>query len=122
MSRSLKALAKELDVPVIVLAQLNRGVEMREDKRPRLSDLRESGSIEQDADLVMFLHRPEFYDPEDRKGEADLIVAKNRGGKTDTVSLAWRGESYQFMDLAAKHYAAGEQASRAFGNGRRDWE
>lgn len=121
-SRALKSLAKELDVPVIVLAQLNRGVENREDKRPRLADLRESGSVEQDADVVMFLHRPEFYDPDDRRGEADLIVAKNRGGKTGTVTLGWRAESTLFTDLAEKSYAAAETASRAFRRGsQREW-
>ncbi|MCL4155110.1 UNVERIFIED_CONTAM: hypothetical protein GTU68_005329 [Idotea baltica] len=80
ITRRLKFLAKDLQIPVIALAQLNRGVEQREDKRPKLSDLRESGAIEQDADIVMFLHRPEAYDPQDRPGEADLLVAKNRHG------------------------------------------
>lgn len=121
ISKALKKLAKELRVPVIVLAQLNRGVENREDKRPRLADLRESGSVEQDADVVMFLHRPEFYDPEDRRGEADVIVAKNRSGKTGTVTLGWRAESTQFTDFAEKAYAGAEAASKAF-RGRKDWE
>ena len=121
ISKSLKKLAKELAVPVIVLAQLNRGVENREDKKPRLADLRESGSVEQDADVVMFLHRPEFYDPEDRRGEADLIVAKNRSGKTGTVTLGFRAESTQFTDFAEKAYAGAEAASKAF-RGRKDWE
>jgi replicative DNA helicase len=89
-----------VEAPVIALAQLNRGVELREDKRPRLADLRESGSIEQDADVVMFLHRPAAYDPEDRPGEADLIIAKNRSGPTGAVTLAWISESMRFGDLA----------------------
>ena len=98
ITRRLKALAKELNVPVIALAQLNRGVEHREDKRPRLSDLRESGAIEQDADVVMFLHRAEHYNAEDRPGEADVIIAKNRNGPTDTVNLTWIKESMRFTN------------------------
>lgn len=98
ITRRLKFLAKDLNIPVIALAQLNRGVEQREDKRPRLSDLRESGAIEQDADIVMFLHRPEAYDPEDRPGEADLIVAKNRHGPIGTVELVWLREMLRFGD------------------------
>lgn len=100
ISRRLKFLAKEVEAPVIALAQLNRGVELREDKRPRLADLRESGSIEQDADVVMFLHRPAAYDPEDRPGEADVIVAKNRSGPTGICTLAWMSETMRFGDLA----------------------
>lgn len=100
ISRRLKFLAKEIQAPVVALAQLNRGVELREDKRPRLADLRESGSIEQDADVVIFLHRPAAYDPEDRPGEADVIVAKNRSGPTGMVTLAWMAESMRFGDLA----------------------
>jgi len=98
ITRRLKFLAKELEVPVIALAQVNRGVEQREDKRPRLSDLRESGAIEQDADIVMFLHRPDAYDPEDRPGEADLIIAKNRHGQIGTVELIWLREMLRFGD------------------------
>jgi replicative DNA helicase len=98
ITRRLKFLAKDLSVPVMALAQLNRGVEQREDKRPRLADLRESGAIEQDADIVMFLHRPEAYDPEDRPGEADLIVAKNRNGPIGTVPLVWLREMLKFGD------------------------
>lgn len=101
ITRRLKFLAKDLDIPVIALAQLNRGVEQREDKRPKLSDLRESGAIEQDADIVMFLHRPAAYDPEDRPGEADLIIAKNRGGPIGNVSLTWLNEQLRFADRAA---------------------
>lgn len=100
ISRRMKFLAKELECPVIALAQLNRGVELREDKRPKLADLRESGSIEQDADVVMFLHRPAAYDPEDRPGECDVIVAKNRSGPTGFATLAWISESMRFADLA----------------------
>ena len=118
ISRALKALSKELAVPVVVLAQLNRAVEQREDKRPRLSDLRESGSVEQDADMVWFLHRPELYDPDDRRGEADVIVAKNRGGKLGTVALHWKGESTLFTDFAEKAYSSADTASRAFAGHR----
>ena len=98
ISRRLKGLAKELEVPVIALSQLNRGVDNREDKRPRLSDLRESGAIEQDADIVMFLHRPDAYDPTDRPGEAEVIVAKHRSGKTGIVGLQWLSHSMRFAD------------------------
>ena len=100
ITRRLKALSKELDIPLIALAQLNRGVEQREDKRPRLADLRESGAIEQDADLVMFLHRPEVYDPEDRPGLAELIVAKHRSGPIGIVELAWLRESMKFANYS----------------------
>lgn len=100
ISRRLKFLAKDLRVPVVALAQLNRGVELREDKRPRLADLRESGAIEQDADMVMFLHRPDAYDPEDRPGEAELIVAKHRSGPTGIVKLTWRREYMRFENYS----------------------
>ncbi|MEQ9411926.1 MAG: replicative DNA helicase [Fuerstiella sp.] len=100
ISRRLKFLAKELRVPVVALAQLNRGVELREDKRPRLADLRESGSIEQDADMVMFLHRPDAYDPEDRPGEAEIVVAKHRSGPTGIVRLTWRKEFMRFENYS----------------------
>ncbi|MCA8984473.1 MAG: replicative DNA helicase [Planctomycetaceae bacterium] len=100
ITRRLKFLAKDLSIPVIALAQLNRGVEQREDKRPRLSDLRESGAIEQDADIVMFLHRPEAYDPEDRPGEAFVIVAKNRSGPIGDAHLTWIKQQLRFVDYS----------------------
>lgn len=112
ITKGLKGLAKELELPIIVLAQLNRGVESREDKKPRLSDLRESGSIEQDADKVLFLHRPEAYDPDQRKGECDVVVAKNRCGKIGQVTLAWLADSTAFKDLARE--TTFEQATKAF--------
>lgn len=98
-SRALKLLAKELEVPVVALSQLNRGPEMRNDKKPQLSDLRESGSIEQDADAVFLVHRPDFYNEEDRPGEADIILAKHRNGKTGTFPLAFRGDVSRFQDM-----------------------
>ncbi|HXS65477.1 MAG TPA: replicative DNA helicase [Streptosporangiaceae bacterium] len=101
LSRSLKLLAKELNVPVIAVAQLNRGPEQRTDKRPMLSDLRESGSIEQDADVVILLHREDAYERESpRAGEADFIVAKHRNGPTTTVTVAFQGHYSRFVDMA----------------------
>ncbi len=101
LSRSLKLLAKELQVPVVALAQLNRGPELRSDKRPLLADLRESGSIEQDSDVVILLHREDVYEPESpRAGEADLIVAKHRNGPTATVTVAFQGHYSRFVDMA----------------------
>lgn len=104
ISRSLKIMAKELNVPVVCLSQLSRAVEGRNDKRPILSDLRESGAIEQDADVVMFLYRDEYYheDTED-KGVAECIVAKNRHGETGTVKLQWIGQYQAFTDREWKH-------------------
>jgi replicative DNA helicase len=100
-SRALKLLAKELQVPVIALSQLNRGPEQRADKLPAISDLRESGSIEQDADMVILLHRESAYEKENpRAGEADLIVAKHRNGPTRTVTVAFHGHFSRFADLA----------------------
>jgi replicative DNA helicase len=107
MSRGMKVLAQELKVPVIALSQLNRGVESRTDKKPMLSDLRESGSIEQDADMVMFIYRDEYYNPEDtdRPGEADLIIAKNRSGALTDVQLTFVGKYPKFMNYAGDRYA-----------------
>lgn len=99
MSRQCKLMAKELGVPVIVLSQLNRSSEMRGDKVPQLSDLRESGSIEQDADMVFLVHRPDYYDPEERPGEADVILAKHRGGSTDKFALAFQGNFCRFAEM-----------------------
>ncbi len=101
LSRGLKLLAKEIECPVIAVSQLNRGPEQRTDKRPQLSDLRESGSIEQDADVVILLHRDDYYDKESpRAGEADFIVAKHRNGPTDTVTVAAQLHYSRFVDMA----------------------
>jgi len=101
MSRNLKLLAKELEIPVIALSQLNRGPEQRTDKKPMVSDLRESGSIEQDADMVILLHREDAYEKESpRAGEADLIVAKHRNGPTATITVAFQGHYSRFVDMA----------------------
>ena len=100
-SRALKLLAKELDVPVIAISQLNRSSEQRTDKKPMISDLRESGSIEQDADMVILLHREDIYDPQGpRQGEADFIVAKHRNGPTKTIAVAFHGMFSRFADMS----------------------
>ena len=100
-SRQLKLLAKELDVPLVAISQLNRGPESRTDKRPQLADLRESGSLEQDADMVMWLYRPDSQDKDDeRAGEADIILAKHRGGPIDTVQVAHQLHYSKFVDMA----------------------
>ena len=99
-SRALKLLAKEIEVPVIAISQLNRGPEQRQDKKPMMSDLRESGSLEQDADMVILLHREDAYEKESpRAGEADFIVAKHRNGPTKTVTVAFQGHYSRFVDM-----------------------
>ena len=122
ITTGLKALAKELNVPIIALSQLSRQVESRDDKRPQLSDLRESGSIEQDADVVIFVYREEYYlknkepkpgtpeyvqwetDMNEMRGKAEVIIAKQRHGPTGSVSLAFHGEFTRFSDLAEEYH------------------
>ena len=105
ISRSLKSLARELNVPLIAISQLSRGVETREQHKPRLSDLRESGAIEQDADLVLLLYREEYYQPENEeaKGKAEVIVAKQRNGPTGSVHLAFLSHFMKFENLARRN-------------------
>ncbi len=102
MSRNLKILARDLDVPILALSQLSRAVEQRTDKRPILSDLRESGSIEQDSDLVVFIYRDDYYNEEsDQQGLAEVILAKHRNGPTDHIRLSFLKRYAKFTDLAA---------------------
>lgn len=105
ISRSLKLMAKEFNIPVITLSQLSRGPESRPDKRPQMSDLRESGAIEQDADIIMLLYRDDYYNKEgsERPGVCECIIAKNRHGSTATVELAWTGENTRFSDLDTRY-------------------
>mgnify|MGYP002512490631 CR=1 FL=1 len=105
ISRSLKILAKELQVPVIALSQLSRSVEKRDDKRPMLSDLRESGAIEQDADQVIFLYRDDYYNEDsEKKNVAEVILAKHRGGSTGTIDLAWLPSYTKFANLEKRFF------------------
>src|SRR5205085_7422273 len=108
ISRSLKSIARELRVPVVAISQLSRAPEARPDKRPILSDLRESGSIEQDADLVMFLYRDEYYNREksEKPGIAEIIVAKHRNGPTGMVELMFRKELTRFENLERRRVDA----------------
>ncbi|MDR2896358.1 MAG: DnaB-like helicase C-terminal domain-containing protein, partial [Propionibacteriaceae bacterium] len=105
-SRQIKLMAKELNIPVVALSQLNRGTDNRQDRRPMLSDLRESGSLEQDADLVILLHRADMYNKEDHPGEADLIVAKHRNGSTDTIPAIFQGSLSRFVNNPDAQFAA----------------
>ena len=102
ISRSLKALARELDVPVLALSQLSRSVEARQVKRPMLSDLRESGSLEQDADIVAFLYREDYYNPETENKHTELIIAKHRNGPVDTVNLFFHKQFTKFVGFSKR--------------------
>jgi len=109
ISRMLKNLARELNIPVLCLSQLSRKVEERQGHRPQMSDLRESGSIEQDSDIVMFLLRREYYDPNDKPGQAELIIAKNRHGPVGSVILTYRKDFAQFVNYTPMKFGGGGQ-------------
>jgi replicative DNA helicase len=109
ISRALKGLARELRIPVIAISQLSRAPEQRPDKRPILSDLRESGAIEQDSDVVMFLYRPEYYKSEERPGIAEVIIAKHRNGPTGTIELKFRRDHTRFYNLETRRPEPGTE-------------
>jgi replicative DNA helicase len=109
ISRALKGLARELRIPVIAISQLSRAPEQRPDKRPILSDLRESGAIEQDSDVVMFLYRPEYYKSEERPGIAEVIVAKHRNGPTGMIELKFRRDHTRFYNLETRRPEPGTE-------------
>ncbi|HEY4492918.1 MAG TPA: DnaB-like helicase C-terminal domain-containing protein, partial [Acidobacteriota bacterium] len=109
ISRNMKVLARELNVPVLAAAQLSRAVEQRKEKQPILSDLRESGSLEQDADVVMFIYRPDQYEPDtDRKNIAEIIVAKHRNGPTNSIDLIFHSSLAKFENAATKMFKPNE--------------
>jgi replicative DNA helicase len=109
ISRALKGLARELRIPVIAISQLSRAPEQRPDKRPILSDLRESGAIEQDSDVVMFLYRPEYYKSDERPGIAEVIVAKHRNGPTGMIELKFRRDHTRFYNLETRRPEPGTE-------------
>ena len=105
LSKGIKQLAKKLDVPIIILAQLNRGAAQRADKTPNMADLRESGSLEQDADIILMAHRPEYYDPNDRPGVAELVIAKIRAGQAKTIELLSLLQFSKFANKEGRYIA-----------------